>query len=93
MFAYFSASYDWLLLARLRHYHKGTCYGNKLRMRKRLAAVLPPPGPFQCSPNTKIKVTSCDVFIRPCGNTEWLAIKRNIWGRSPSYEAVCFDIF
>ena len=33
------------------------------------------------------------VMIRPCGNAESLAIKRNIWARSLSYEAVCFNIF
>ena len=37
-------------------------------------------------------MTSCGVFIRPCGDAESLAIKRNIWARSLSYEAVCFDI-
>ena len=30
MFVSYSASYDWLLLARLRHYHKGMYYGCKL---------------------------------------------------------------
>ena len=29
MFVSYSASYNWLLLARLRHYHKGTYYGYK----------------------------------------------------------------
>ena len=30
MFVSYSASYDWLLLARLRHYHKSTYYDYKL---------------------------------------------------------------
>ena len=30
MFVSYSACYDWLLLTRLRHYHKGTYYGCKL---------------------------------------------------------------
>ena len=30
MFVSYSASYDWLLLARLRHYHKDTYCGYKL---------------------------------------------------------------
>ena len=29
MFVSYSASYDWLLLALLKHYHKGTYYGYK----------------------------------------------------------------
>ena len=30
MFVSYSASYDWLLLARLRYFYKGTYYGDKL---------------------------------------------------------------
>ena len=30
MFVSYSVSYDWLLLARLKHCHKGTYYGYKL---------------------------------------------------------------
>ena len=41
MFASYSASYDWLLFAQLKHYHNGTqITATNLRMRKRLAAVL-----------------------------------------------------
>ena len=35
---------------------------------------------------------SSEVCITPCGNAELLAIKLNVWARSLSYEAVCFDI-
>ena len=44
-------------------------------------------------PDNLGKVTSSDVFIRPCGNAESLAIRGNIWVCSLSYEAVCFNIF
>ena len=41
MFVSYSASYDWLLLALLRRYHKGMYYGYKLTHAQTFASGIP----------------------------------------------------